>query len=226
MERSDLQTTGMEPPVLIAQTGPLSGQRWIIEHDLVVGRDTGCEVVIADRQVSRYHARFEPTKEGILLEDLGSKNGTYCNGDRVSDPVLLKDGDMVQVALVQHFVFLISDATMPLDADLLPLEKPKGSLFLDPRSRRVWVHDQEVLPPLSAQQFRLLQALEKRRGQVIPRQDLIDEVWGSDESVGVSDQAFDALVRRLRDRLLELDAQRVYIVTVRGHGLRLDNPEM
>jgi hypothetical protein len=225
MERSDPQTTGNEPPVLIAQSGPLNGQRWTIEHDLVVGRDAGCEVVIADRQVSRYHARFEPTENGILLEDLGSKNGTYCNGDKVGEPVLLRDGDMVQVALIQHFVFLISDATMPLDADLLPLEKFRGSLVLDNRSRRVWVQDQEVLPPLSAQQFRLLQALDKRRGQVIPRQELIDEVWGADESVGVSDQAFDALVRRLRDRLMELDAHRAYIVTVRGHGLRLDNPE-
>ena len=56
MERSDHQTTGSEPPVLIAQTGPLNGQRWTIEHDLMVGPDAGCEVVIADRQVSQYHA--------------------------------------------------------------------------------------------------------------------------------------------------------------------------
>jgi len=41
---------------------------------------------------------------------------------------------------------------------------------------------------------------------------------------GVSQQAIDALVRRLRDRLFELDAEHQYVVTVRGHGFRLDNP--
>jgi DNA-binding response OmpR family regulator len=42
---------------------------------------------------------------------------------------------------------------------------------------------------------------------------------------GVSEQAIDALVRRLRDRLAEVDPNGEYIVTVRGHGFRMDNPE-
>jgi hypothetical protein len=217
--------SGNDLPILVAQTGPLSGQRWQIESQIVIGRDATCELVIVDRQVSRYHARIERTPEGVVLEDLGSKNGTFCNGDRIEDPVLLKDGDLIQVALVQHFAFMISDATMPLDTDVLPMEKPRGRLYLEIRSRRVWVGGNEVVPPLSLQQFRLLQSLERRRGQVVTRQELIDEVWGEDESQGVSEQAFDALVRRLRERLVSVDPGSTYIVTVRGHGLRLDNPE-
>jgi len=181
-------------------------------------------VVIVDRQVSRYHARIERAPEGILLEDLGSKNGTYCNGERMDAPVLLKDGDMIQVALVQHFAYMSSDATMPLDTGVLPVEKPRGRLRLDLQSRRVWVKDVEIVPPLSLQQFRLLQSLDRRRGEVVTRQELIDEIWGEDEAQGVSEQAFDALVRRLRERLLSLDPDLNYIVTVRGHGLRLENP--
>jgi DNA-binding winged helix-turn-helix (wHTH) protein len=42
--------------------------------------------------------------------------------------------------------------------------------------------------------------------------------------VGVSEQALDALIRRLRDRLAAIDPTHTYVVTVRGHGLRLDNP--
>ena len=42
--------------------------------------------------------------------------------------------------------------------------------------------------------------------------------------MGVSEQAIDALVRRLRDRLAEVDGSHQYIVTVRGHGFKLDNP--
>ncbi len=220
------QRAGADLPVLIAQTGPLNGQRWILEHDLVVGREPSCDIVIADRQVSRFHARFSRSDDGVMLEDLGSKNGTFCNGTRLEEPVLLSDGDLVQIALVQYFVFLSSDATMPLEYEALPEKtETKGRLTLDPRSRRVWVNQKEVLPPLSVPQFRLLQALYEQRGEVVERQELVDLVWGEDEAVGVSEQAFDALVRRLRDRLAMVDPTHTFIVTVRGHGLRLDNPE-
>lgn len=220
-----MERSGAELPILIAQTGPMNGQRWLLEHAVIIGRDPSCELVINDRQVSRFHARFEPTPQGVFLEDLGSKNGTYCNGRRVDEPLLLKDGDLIQVALVQHFAFLSSDATMPIETDLLPADRPQRQLQLDPRSRRVWVNRKEVAPPLSAQQFRLLHTLDRHHGQVVSRQELIDDVWGTDEAAGVSEQAFDALVRRLRDRLVGLDSAHGYIITVRGHGLRLDNPE-
>ena len=220
-----MERSGAELPILIAQTGPMNGQRWLLEHAVIIGRDPSCELIINDRQVSRFHARFEPTPQGVFLEDLGSKNGTYCNGRRVDEPLLLKDGDLIQVALVQHFAFLSSDATMPIETDLLPADRPQRQLQLDPRSRRVWVNRKEVVPPLSAQQFRLLHTLDRHHGQVVSRQELIDDVWGMDEAAGVSEQAFDALVRRLRDRLVGLDSVHGYIITVRGHGLRLDNPE-
>jgi hypothetical protein len=209
-----------EYPLLIAQEGPLKGQRWSISHALVLGREHSCDVVIADRQVSRFHARLTPTSQGIILEDMGSKNGTHRNGDALSAPVVLQDGDLIQVSLAQEFTFITSDSTMPLGEGA---GKP-GRLMMDLRSRRVWVNQQLVTPPLSAQQFRLLWMLYEKQGQVINRVDLISTVWGEEQSVGVSDQALDALIRRLRDRLGELDKKHQYIDTVRGHGIRLDNP--
>ncbi len=209
-----------EYPLLIAQEGPLKGQRWSISRALVLGRDHSCDVAIADRQVSRYHARLTPTAEGIILEDMGSKNGTHRNGEVLSGPVVLMDGDAIQVSLAQEFTFLTSDSTMPLGEGV---GKP-GRLMMDLRSRRVWVNQQQVLPSLSAQQFKLLWMLYERQGQVINRADLVSTVWGEDQSVGVSDQALDALIRRLRDRLSALDPKHQYIDTVRGHGVRLDNP--
>jgi hypothetical protein len=216
---------GNDLPVLIGQAGPLNSLRWQVETHLIIGRDATCDVVIVDRQISRYHAQLENTHEGVILEDLGSKNGTFVNGQRIEDPVLLKDGDLIQVALVQHFAFMISDSTMALDTAVIPSAKPRGRIYMETRSRRVWVGGKEIVPPLSLQQFRLLQFLEARRGQVVARQELIDEVWGEDEAIGVSEQAFDALVRRLRERLEGLDPDNNFIITVRGHGLRLDNPE-
>ncbi|MFN8385610.1 MAG: FHA domain-containing protein [Anaerolineales bacterium] len=206
-------------PLLIADEGPLKGQRWQLSETIVLGREATCNVVVSDRQISRFHARLTPTPEGITLEDLGSKNGTYHNGVMLTAPVVLQDGDRIAVGIAQQFQYLTSDATMPL----LDGGKP-GRLMMDQKSRRVWVRQQELEPPLSAQQFRLLWLLYDTQGQVVSRPDLVTSVWGDDQSAGVSDQALDALVRRLRERLAALDPGHQYIDTVRGHGIRLDNP--
>ena len=155
-----------------------------------------------------------------MLEDLGSKNGTSHNGVELTAPVMLQDGDLVGVALAQQFIFLTSDATMPLAEGMA---RP-GRLMMDQKSRRVWVNQQQLVPSLSAQQFKLLWLLYESQGQVIGRVDLVTAVWGEEQSAGVSDQALDALIRRLRDRLSALDPKHQYIDTVRGHGIRFDNP--
>jgi DNA-binding winged helix-turn-helix (wHTH) protein len=209
-----------EYPLLVAQEGPLKGQRWPVSQTIVLGREASCDVVVADRQISRYHARLTPTPEGVILEDLGSKNGTHHNGVPLTGPVVLQDGDLVSVALAQQFLFLTSDATMPL----LEGAAHVGRLMMDQKSRRVWVHQQQLVPPLSAQQFKMLWLLYESQGQVVSRPDLVAAVWGDEQAAGVSDQALDALIRRLRDRLAALDPTHQYISTVRGHGVRLDNP--
>ena len=207
-------------PLLVAQDGPLKGQRWQLSKPIVLGREATCDVVIADRQISRYHARLTPTPEGVILEDMGSKNGTHHNGTSLTAPVVLQDGDLLSIATAQQFIFLISDATTELVEGTLPA----GRLMMDLRSRRVWVNHQQLVPPLSAQQFKMLWMLYKNNGEVVSRPDLVAEVWGNDQAAGVSDQALDALIRRLRDRLAGLDPTHQYIDTVRGHGIRLDNP--
>jgi DNA-binding winged helix-turn-helix (wHTH) protein len=220
----------LDLPLLIGQSGPLNGLRLMIEGETLIGREDTCNVVIADRQVSRFHARLYQSEGGVLLEDLASKNGTYVNAVKIEAPVLLQDGDVIQIALLQQFVFLSSDATMPLAAGVSikdGVQSPSslsGRLILDKLSRRVWIDDKEVLPPLSVPQFRLLEMLYDYPGKVVSRQDLVLAVWGDKEAVGVSEQALDALVRRLRDRLAEINAKHNFLVTVRGHGLRLDNP--
>jgi DNA-binding response OmpR family regulator len=110
--------------------------------------------------------------------------------------------------------------------DMAVLQPVVGRLRLDKRSRRVWIGDKELLPPLSVSQFHLLELLYDRQGRVVERQELITSVWGDEEAVGVSEQALDALIRRLRDRLAAIDPTHSYIITMRGHGVRLDNPPL
>ena len=235
-----------EAAVLLAQEGLLNGQRWFIKDEMLLGRDKNCDIVITDRQVSRLHAKIIHDTKGVFLEDLISKNGTHCNGQKITNSIKLQDGDVIQIALAQKFVYLSSDATLPLDAKQLNLDKPIENgpdgasrktrrLSLDRKSKRVWItlvddanlnEEVEIIPPLSLAQFRLLQELYENQGRVISRFDLISTVWGESQALEVSVQALDALVRRLRDRLSAIDPTHTYIITVRGHGLRLDNPPL
>jgi DNA-binding winged helix-turn-helix (wHTH) protein len=230
-----MDTNNEDVAVLVAHTGPLNGHRWPLRDSLLIGRDPTCDIVVPDRQVSRHHARFSLTPSGVYLEDLGSKNGTHYNGMPLDGPRIVQDGDVIQIALAQQFVFLSSDATIPLDATgferfssegggLSPKPPAPGKLRLEKRSRRVWIGDKEVVPPLSVSQFHLLELLYESEGQIVSRRDLITAVWGEEQAIEVSEQALDALVRRLRDRLASADPKHNYVVTVRGHGLRLDNP--
>jgi DNA-binding response OmpR family regulator len=192
---------------------------------VIIGREPSCDIVVEDRQVSRQHVRIQSTDTGVYVEDLGSKNGTHYNGTRIQDPVQLQDGDVIQVALAQKFIFVSSDATLPLEmGHSTETLVRQGRLQLDRRARRVVVGEFEISPPLSVAQFTLLEMLYQKDGRVVSRHDLIHGIWKEEEAYEVSNQALDALVRRLRDRIREAGDEHEYIVTVRGHGLRLDNP--
>lgn len=214
-------------PVLVAQVGPLEGQRWPVDGILSIGRDPSCDLVITtpDKQVSRRHAQLTLVGEQVELRDMGSKNGTQLNGKLIDGPVLLEDGDTIQIAMAQQLVFLASDATVPLQLEQSADASQQPNLLkLDRRARRVWIGEREVVPPLSVAQYTMLELLDENESHVVSRQDLIIAVWGQENAYEVSNQALDALVRRLRDRLGELH-EHEFIVTVRGHGLRLDNPQ-
>ncbi len=211
----------MEDPVLIANNSSLDGQQWLITDTLLIGRDANCDVVIADRQVSREHAIIRKNGAVVTIEDLGSKNGTYLNGQLLTEAKQLNEADEITIALTQNFIFLSSDATMPLSG--LPPELMHAfRLRIDDSAKRVWVRGVELDPPLSTQQYTLLTLLYQKEGEVVSREELINAVWEGD-SQWVTEQAFDALVRRLRERINQLDPDYDYIVTVRGHGLRLQN---
>ncbi len=221
-----MDKTSEEYPVVIAHEGPLDGQRWMLRQSLIIGRDSDCDIPIPNRQVSRHHAKLIIEDEEYYVEDLGSKNGTHNNGARIQGKVRLEDGDMIQIALAQKLIFLSADATLPLEqTHPKPSEVESASrLQIDKRSRRVWINDEELNPPLSASQYRLLESLFDHPGRVVSRDDIVKHVWGEEKAIGVSEQALDALVRRLRDRIGQVDPAHEYIITIRGQGFRLDNP--
>jgi pSer/pThr/pTyr-binding forkhead associated (FHA) protein len=214
-----------ESPVLIITEGEQTGQRWTIRQDsFVIGRGGECDLVLPERQVSREHIRIYRENDRYFLQDLDSKNGTWVNGNQLKNAtVQLRDGDEVSVAMAVRVIFVGSESTVPVILDRLQTQK--GRLRLDRDSRRVFINNGEIDPPLSLPQYRLLEMLYDAGGAVCTRDEVVQAVWPEAIGEGVSEQAIDALIRRLRDRLGEIDPENQYIVTVRGHGFRLENPE-
>lgn len=216
----------MEPtntPLVIIYDGALAGTRWPLDKETVTfGRAADCDVVIAERQISRYHARLERDGEGYVLRDLGSKNGTFVNGEAVhGQPYHLRDGDEIALAKTVRLGFVAGEATLPLEEALLPILPRHGNLVVDASSCRVRLGRVELDPPLSPPQFRLLGLLMESAGRVVTREEVAREIW-PDAVGGITDQAVDALVYRLRERLAELNPDHNYVVTVRGHGFRFE----
>jgi hypothetical protein len=69
-----------------------------------IGRDSGCDMVLPDPTVSRWHAGLRREPGGWLLDDLGSTNGTLVNGWRVQAWVPVRDGDLVSFGAVTFVV--------------------------------------------------------------------------------------------------------------------------
>ncbi len=197
---------------------------------MVLGREEGCDIVIPVRQISRKHLRITVDGGSAVIEDMGSKNGTWVNGHRLTDLRELEDGDEIRIAKDIRLRFVGSGATAPSTTRVLPDAVPSSAMTglrmrLDPETREVHIKDEIIDPPLSLPQYRLLEVLFAGQGGICSRNAVVDAVWPDTMGAGVSEQAIDALVRRLRDRLAEVDSEHHYIVTVRGHGFRLNNPQ-
>jgi hypothetical protein len=204
--------------MLILQRGAEAGLTWTLErHTVTIGRSPDCDIMLDDRQVSRFHARITWHEDHYELADLGSKNGTHLNGREVTSPQPLHDGDEIQIALRFKLAFVDAGATAPL-----AFEGARIGLRLDTATHQVWVNGKLLEPPLSAQQYRLLELMYQASGVVV-RDDIVHAVWPDAAEAGVSEQSIDTLVRRLRERLAEVDAEHQYIVTMRGHGFRFEN---
>ena len=67
-------------------------------ESLIIGRSSAAELVLADRFLSRQHARLHREGEAWLVEDLGSRNGTLLNGTRVEEPTKISVGDEVRLS--------------------------------------------------------------------------------------------------------------------------------
>lgn len=96
---------------LILRTGPSPGMVHNLEEEaMVIGRDVANNIVIPDSEISRQHARLTRSPAGYVLEDLGSTNGTFVNGERIAAARVLNPGDLIAFG---ETVTLTYDAVAP-----------------------------------------------------------------------------------------------------------------
>ena len=79
---------------LVMRSGPSIGQIYPLEKsEMVIGRDLGNDIVISDSEVSRRHSRIFKQGNNYVIEDLGSTNGTFVNGQRLTGSYVLRPGE-------------------------------------------------------------------------------------------------------------------------------------
>jgi len=120
---------------LIMRTGPTPGAAYTLEGDqLNIGRDSTNEVAINDAEVSRRHARLTFQGGKYVLEDLGSTNGTFVNGQRLAGPRVLKAGEVVSFGEQIVLVFEVTTSD-------------PGATMVSPRAAVVPSASRPVAPP-------------------------------------------------------------------------------
>ena len=86
------------PRNLVVTSGPLEGTRIPLgDNDILIGRNSDCLLVLDDDFASGRHAAFVRTPDGWAVEDLGSTNGTFVDGERIAELVGIAPGNEVQI---------------------------------------------------------------------------------------------------------------------------------
>ena len=83
--------------LVVVKSDTLAGRRYALGAPTVLGRSGDADIVIDDSYASDFHFRIGRQDGKIMLSDLGSTNGTYVNGRRVTAPTSLTRGDSVQI---------------------------------------------------------------------------------------------------------------------------------
>jgi pSer/pThr/pTyr-binding forkhead associated (FHA) protein len=190
-------------------TDPTGREHMLKNEETAIGRAVSSDIIITSKRVSREHARI--TRDGwkVILEDIGSTNGTFLNDERLLAPAVLRDLDRIKIGDV---VFTFHDPDITYNESLFP------ALILDIPAGTVRVDRQAV--ELSAKEFALLAYLYEHANEICSKDVIADAVWPEYQS-GVFDYQVENLVRRLRTKLEPDPAEPVLLLTVRGRGYKL-----
>jgi len=133
----EIRSEGKEPgggPSLIVAQGPRQGSKFpLIAGDNTIGRLMGSEVLLEDHSVSRRHVIVTQTPQGFTVEDCGSKNGTFVNGNQITEKVSIGHGDIIQLG-IYSLRLLTRDVPSAEEVKPLPAEWEGKTVMLGAKS--------------------------------------------------------------------------------------------
>jgi hypothetical protein len=126
---------------LIMRTGPTPGKVFELgKNEIYIGRDVSNDIVVNDSEVSRKHARLVIQAGGLVVEDLGSTNGTFVNGQRLMGPHVLRPGEMIMLGENISLAFETS-----YDVDATVVSAPAQPVY-PPPPRQTYVPPAQPTP--------------------------------------------------------------------------------
>lgn len=117
-------------PVLIARSGPLAGSRFEFDDEVVLGRENAT-ITLADEQTSRRHAAIRVVAGAVMIEDLGSTNGTFVDGRRIDAVTALSGGETIR----------LGQATFHIEVEVAPEQ------VVDPAATRLAKRPEPIADP-------------------------------------------------------------------------------
>jgi len=207
------------------------GKQFNLQGNIVIiGRaaaDNNPEIAIHDDYISRRHAEISYQQDGFMLRDLGSKNGTALDGQRLIAEQLykLKNDAIVGLGITPigtrvNLRFKQSSTTATIRVNIVDESPFCNWLVINEDRKEVWVDGKSIT--LAKKEFSILLLLYKRYGKICSRDDIIANVWPETRDPGaVSDASIDQLIYRLRGKI-ELDTSKPSrLLSKKGFGLIL-----
>ncbi len=210
---SELQAT------LVVKGGPNSGAIVaLVGGSITMGRRSDNDIVIDETTVPRRHSLIMNTPGGYVVRDLNTTNGTFVNQNKLNQSEhVLRHGDQIKLGGSDITIMFRQEGprTLTLDtASSVPVEAALPS-----------IPEQTVQPAAAAMleivDAALLSALGSRKGSVVSRSELLEELWSDEhDDVGKS-LKLDEAVARLRSQLDQDPDNPVSLVTVGQFGYLL-----
>jgi pSer/pThr/pTyr-binding forkhead associated (FHA) protein len=207
----------MKRPYLAIEFGSDQGKEIRIQNDsVIIGRDSSCDIPIQNERVSRRHARIFFQEGRWMIEDLGSKNHTRLDKDKLesNEKGILTDGVCIQLASQVILRFHDPESTLVDDSRIITNE-----LWLDVDRGDVYIYNKALEPKLSRRCFSILKLLYEKSltpCAIVSLEEIAATAWLGE--YGITDTMIDSEIYRLRKRLEGKVPNHDFIRSERGRG--------
>ena len=117
-------------------SGPTFGKTYAVVGSMTIGRNHDCDIAIATDEISRHHAKLQVTPTGVMVEDLGSANGTFVNNQRVHGSAMMKSNDELRLDTIR---FLLVSPTAEAHAQAAAVPPAVATPKKDGSAAMLWI---------------------------------------------------------------------------------------